>query len=75
MARSTWKVLADEADAVRRALANRRPDEPRGISEADAIAMRYPVRRRSTRRKRMGGLTWSLRSNPRPRKSRGCVTL
>jgi hypothetical protein len=38
------------------------------------MAMRYPVRTRSTRRKRMGGLSWRLRSDPRPRKSRGCVT-
>ena len=37
------------------------------IGDGRRMAMRYPVRTRSTQRTRMGGLTWSLRSNPRPR--------
>jgi hypothetical protein len=45
------------------------------IGDGRRMAMRYPVRRRSTRHKRMGGMMWSLRSNTRPKKSRGCVNL
>ena len=44
------------------------------IGDRRRMAMRYPMRIGSTRRKRMGGLTWRLRSNPRPRRSHGCVT-
>ena len=45
------------------------------IGDGGRMAMRYSVRRRWTQRTRMGGLTWSRRSNPRPRKSRDCVIL
>ena len=45
------------------------------IEDYRRMAMRYPVRIRSSQRERMGGLTWSPRSNTRPRTSRGCVTL
>jgi hypothetical protein len=45
------------------------------IEDYRRMAMRYPVRTRSSRRERMGGLTWSPRSNTRPRTSRVCVTL
>ena len=45
------------------------------IEDYRRMAMRYPVRKRSSRRERMGGLTWSPRSNTRPRTSRVYVTL